>query len=60
MGPTARQRVYRDQAGCEVFVSNRRRIEMLSRDEVAEAAALRVAVAKWGAVRLTGSQQYRE
>ena len=28
--------------------------------QAAETAALRVAMAKWGAVRLTGSQQYRE
>jgi len=57
----ARCRRYRDRAGREIFTATRTRIEMVRRDEAAEAAALKIAAARFGgAVSLTGSGEFRE
>ena len=58
---TARVRRYRDSQGREIFIAERRRIEMVAHDEVAEVAALRTAAAKWsGRVQISGSSDFRE
>ncbi len=57
----ARCKRYRDQVGCEVFTATRTRVELVRHDEAAEAAALRIAAARFGgAVSLTGSGEFRE
>ena len=57
----ARCRRYRDRAGRELFTATRTRIEMIRHDEAAEAAALKIAAARFGgAVSLTGSGEFRE
>jgi hypothetical protein len=57
----ARCRRYRDGAGREVFTATRTRVELVQHDEAAEAAALRIAAARFGgAVSLTGSGEFRE
>ena len=57
----ARCRRYRDRAGREVFTVTRVRVEMVRHDEAAEAAALKIAAARFGgAVSLTGSGEFRE
>ena len=57
----ARCRRYRDPAGREVFTVTRVRVEMVRHDEAAEAAALKIAAARFGgAVSLTGSGEFRE
>ena len=57
----ARCKRYRDRAGREVFTVTRSRVELVRHDEVAEAAALRIAAARFGgAVSLTGSGEFRE
>ena len=56
----ARCRRYRDRAGREVFTATRTRVELVQHDEAAEAAALRIAAARFGgAVSLTGSGEFR-
>ena len=56
----ARCRRYRDRAGREVFTATRTRVELGQHDEAAEAAALRIAAARFGgAVSLTGSGEFR-
>ena len=57
----ARCRRYRDRAGRELFTATRTRIEMIRHDEAAEAAALKIAAARFGgAVSLTGRGEFRE
>jgi len=57
----ARCRRYRDRAGREVFTVTRVRVELVRHDEAAEAAALKIAAARFGgAVSLTGSGEFRE
>ena len=57
----ARCRRYRDRAGRELFTATRTRIEMIRHDEAAEAAALKIAAARFGgAVSLTGGGEFRE
>jgi len=57
----ARCKRYRDRAGREVFTVTRVRVEMVRHDEAAEAAALKIAAARFGgAVSLTGSGEFRE
>ncbi len=57
----ARCKRYRDRAGREVFTATRTRLELVRHDEAAEAAALKIAAARFGgAVSLTGSGEFRE
>ena len=57
----ARGQVYHDRLGRELFCAERRRIEMLEHDAIAEHAALKIAAAKWGgAVTIGGSAGFRE
>jgi hypothetical protein len=57
----ARCRRYRDRAGREVFMATRTRVELVRHDEAAEAAALKIAAARFGGmVSLTGTGEFRE
>ena len=57
----ARCKRYRDRTGREVFTATRTRVELVQHDEAAEAAALKIAAARFGgAVSLTGSGEFRE
>ena len=57
----ARVRRYRDRTGTELFTATRLLISMVQHDEAAEAAAMRIAAAKWGgAVTIGGSSEFRE
>ena len=59
--PVIRCKRYRDHQGREVFRATRQRVELIQHSEAAEAAALRIAAAKWGgAVSVTGSADFRE
>lgn len=59
--PGSRCKRYLDREGREVFRAERRRIEMVAHDAIAETAALRIADAKWGGrVQIQGSVKFRE
>ena len=57
----ARCKRYRDRTGRELFTATRSRVELVRHDEAAEAAALKIAAARFGGVvALTGSGEFRE